>query len=407
MKTGERGRHSKKHITFWYTDACNLRNKLDEFEGRLKIDRPDVIGITEVWMKEELKLDGYHPAICYSRQDRKGGGVLLFINEQFDILECDLGNDQFSEAAWAYISISKKEKLLVGVCYRPPNISEEVNKGLIDLLFQTRQRDAVPAIVMGDFNFPQINWDEGLVEGPLDSQQAEFYNATQQLYWQQNVHCHTRYRDGQTPSQLDLVFSSQNYVIDDMEMSDPIGKSDHVVLKWKYILKSSTDKNGPTYSGTRRRNFKRAKYDEILTSLNQVNWTQIQDMDVEGAWAFIKEQIDSHIEKNVPLQKPPRSRKPGKPWWNRKLTREVVKKYKLWNIYSRTKQQEDYQSYCTQRNKTIQAIREARANYEELISKNVKSNPKALYKYIRSQQRVKPQMNMLYDSDGKLSTYNR
>ena len=57
-KTEKRSRHCKKHIKFWYTNASNLYNKIDELEGRLKIDEPDVIGVTEVWMKEEVKIVG-------------------------------------------------------------------------------------------------------------------------------------------------------------------------------------------------------------------------------------------------------------------------------------------------------------------------------------------------------------
>ena len=176
-KTGGKDRDTRP-IKFWYTNACNLRNKIDEFEGRLKIDKPDIIGVTEVWMKEELKLGGYHPAIQYNRQDKKGGGVLLFISECFEIFECDLGIDLLAESVWSYLRLSKTDKLLVGVCYRPPNTTDEVNKCLIDLLLQTRQRDPVPTIVMGDFNFPQIHWDEGLIEGPPDSQNFENPSVT-------------------------------------------------------------------------------------------------------------------------------------------------------------------------------------------------------------------------------------
>ena len=130
-------------------------------------------------------------------------------------------------------------------------------------------------------------------------------------------------------------------------------------------------------------------------------------MNVEEAWDFIKGQIKLNIDKHVPFCKPQGPRRTGKPLWNRKLTREVVRKYKLWKVYTRTSNQEDFRLYTMQHNKTTQVIREARAKYEEHVTENLKNDPKALYKYIRSQQRFRPKVNMLNDKEGHLTTTDK
>ena len=137
-------------LKFWYTNANNLRNKLDEFQGRVNIDKPDVIGVTEVWMKDEFSIDGYHPAIRYDRhEDKRGGGVLLFVHDKLEVIECNnMFNDQFKEAVWCCIKVDRTAKLLVGVCYRTPSNSDESNQGLLDMLCQTREQGAVETIVM-------------------------------------------------------------------------------------------------------------------------------------------------------------------------------------------------------------------------------------------------------------------
>ena len=129
---------------------------MDEFLVRLKVDMPDVVGVTEVWMKESFCIEGYHPAIRYDRpEDKRGGGVLLFVHEKLEMVDCNaLNSTQSVEAAWCYIKLRKSEKLLVGVCYQPPNSPEDSNKGMIEMLLRTRELGSSQTVVMGDFNFP-------------------------------------------------------------------------------------------------------------------------------------------------------------------------------------------------------------------------------------------------------------
>ena len=60
------------------------------------------------------------------RKEKKGGGVMLFIQNSFEVTECtEFSSSGFEEAVWCVIRLSRTEKLLVGVCYRSPNSSEE------------------------------------------------------------------------------------------------------------------------------------------------------------------------------------------------------------------------------------------------------------------------------------------
>ena len=87
-------------------------------------------------------------------------------------------------------------------------------------------------MIMGDFNYGQICWQSGSVEGPDDSDAACFFNAMTDLFLCQHGQEHTRFRDSQTPSRLDLVFKNEDDMIDEV-FSSPLGKSDHVVLTWE------------------------------------------------------------------------------------------------------------------------------------------------------------------------------
>ena len=94
--------------------------------------RPDIIGLTEVWMKEHYSLQDYHPAFRHDRDaETKGGGVMLFVKEDLYVTECtEINEMRFDEAIWCVIHLSRAEKLLVGLCYRSPNSAKENNEKL-------------------------------------------------------------------------------------------------------------------------------------------------------------------------------------------------------------------------------------------------------------------------------------
>ena len=63
---------NKKQLLCFYTNANSMRNKQNELLGRVEKLHPDM-GVTEVWMKEDDMLPGYHVPFRFDRaQDNKG-----------------------------------------------------------------------------------------------------------------------------------------------------------------------------------------------------------------------------------------------------------------------------------------------------------------------------------------------
>ena len=92
---------------------------------------------------------------------------------------------------------------------------------------------------------------------------------------------------------------------------------------------------------------------------------------------------------------------PKNPWWSKELLKEVKLKYAAWKKHKWSGSQEDYHKYVLQRNKTTEAIRHARFSYENSIIMGMKKEPKKLFKYIRSQQRLKPCIGPLEKETGE------
>ena len=101
---------------------------------------------------------------------------MLLVSSSLQVLECTyLSEHECEESVWYFIKLTSKDKLLVGVCYRAPNSNEDNNSKLNEMLMQTQQAQVSNILVMGDFNYPQIDWESGNVEGPEASSQAHFF----------------------------------------------------------------------------------------------------------------------------------------------------------------------------------------------------------------------------------------
>ena len=77
-------------------------------------------------------------------------------------------------------------------------------------------------------------------------------------------------------------------------------------------------------------------------------------------------------------------------WWNKSLASAIAMKRKLYLKYMQTSFHADYCNYVTQSNLVKSTVRSAQINYEEfLINNKMKTNPKALYSYVKCKQKVK------------------
>ena len=94
-------------------------------------------------------------------------------------------------------------------------------------------------LIMGDFNYPAIDYLQNSVSAGHDSAAAKFLDITQDLLLFQHVTEPTRMRQGQQPSTLDYVFTDSNNVIEEIKYRDPLGKSDHVTLMWDLLIETT------------------------------------------------------------------------------------------------------------------------------------------------------------------------
>ena len=196
------------------------------------IDR-HVIGITESWANEdrvdaELALTGY-VMFMKDKRERRGGGVILYIKEYVQAYEITLKSEADSEEAiWCNI-VTRNSTLVV---YRSPNIGQEE-----DVILQKAIREVSKGecVIMGDFNHDHIQWESLESAGGDDHQ---FLLLTQDCLLNQHVLEPTR--GGNV-----LILSSQNELVDNVKVHEPLGSSDHNQIHFNIKVKT-----GNTYKKT-------------------------------------------------------------------------------------------------------------------------------------------------------------
>ena len=91
-----------------YTNANCLSDKHSELRGRIDIVRLDVIGITEIWQKEEFELKGYQQVRKDRMVGQRGGGVMILVKDYWKIEECrELNQVEIEDCIWCKIKISR------------------------------------------------------------------------------------------------------------------------------------------------------------------------------------------------------------------------------------------------------------------------------------------------------------
>ena len=141
---------------------------------------------------------------------------------------------------WNIITLNRKDKLLVGCIYKSTSSTEYNTNLLIDMLKKAADKHGIShLLIFGDFNFPEIDWMNCLIKGSDSSLPAKFVDRTQDLFLKQHVDFNTRFREGDNPSMLDLIFTNEDYMIENLRSIAPLGHSDHVGLLFMFITYSA------------------------------------------------------------------------------------------------------------------------------------------------------------------------
>lgn len=363
-----------------YANVQSLLNKKSEIELAVAQTYYDLLFFTEVWIPEEAVstdyyLEGYQtPVICAKAR----GGTCIYIKTGLSYSEVHPPNP-VNESSWITVMTGNNRKRLYACIYRSPNSNSENNYNLLEnLAWANRSFNEV--VVVGDFNFPEINWNNSTCGDMLGS---EFLDAVVELGWEQIVNEHTRFRDGQRPSMLDLLFVNDGNLVRNISFGSPFGKSDHLRIQFE-IANEFTK----ITRVNRDIDMKKLDMNKFTAQFNSVDWISfLENNNIETSYNKLVETITETLADCAPLRK--KFPKQRAPWSNRQIGRLSKKKRQKWDRYKYTKSPTDYFAY-TQALKIFNDAKElAIRNYENNIIANKKTCPRKYYSYVGRKNKYK------------------
>ena len=237
-----------------------------------KRESSQAVFIDNLLSDAELGLEGY----VMFRKDRmgiRGGGVLLYVKDTIPAYEIQLREEaDCEEAIWCKL-VTGHKTVTMGVVYRCPNITKESNEKIQNAIREVSKGDC---IVMGDFNHGNIQWDTLESTGVEDQQ---FMCLIQDNFLIQHVLEPTR--GGRV---LDLVLSSQKEFVDNVNIQEPLGSSDHNQVHFNIKIKSDKTKVSRC-----KRNFRKGNYKEMRTILEHIDWNdKMKNKTGAESWNILK-----------------------------------------------------------------------------------------------------------------------
>ena len=388
---------SEKELNCLFLNARSILNnfKFTELKEICKEKDLDLIGIVETWLHSEIKneefdIEGY----TLYRKDRevgRGGGIVLYVKNTIisKITEIDIVKENGTEVLVCEIGNRNHDGILVGVFYRPPNANEEINKNIQDIISQISQSHV---LIMGDFNYPGINWAESI----SDTYSEPFLTMTQDCFLYQHVMQPTRERNV-----LDLILTSEEGMIKHLSIETPLNTSDHSTIYFK--LETSNNNSLSSNKCVETYNYYKANYKSINNEIEKTDWDKaFNHLNTNEMWDRFIDITNKIIETHVP--KYSKNKQNRNKWYNNKLKRLRKQKVMLWDKYSNDETVENYQNYKIILDKYTDEINKAKTKYEEQIATNAKIDSKPFYQYVKSKTRVKEVIGVLRDTEGKTIT---
>lgn len=123
-------------------------------------------------------------------------------------------------------------KLLIDCFYRPPNSDADYLQGLLDIFERTNNTGITKVLILGDFNFPSIDW---VTYNSPDCSASSFIDKLHDLFWSQLNFLATRYAND-AGAVLDLLITSTPEYVKEIVCLPDEFPSDHLLMKCCFAI---------------------------------------------------------------------------------------------------------------------------------------------------------------------------
>jgi hypothetical protein len=311
-----------------------------------------------------------------------GGGVIVYARNGLAILHCDNNNNFNQYCSFYTLDEGSKPDLKITLIYRSPNSNDVNTELLCDLIEETPTTSR--NLVIGDFNFPQINWDTF----ECNNKTRRFVEAINTKSLQQLVTFPTHNKG----NILDLAFTDSPEDILNIEGIGNLGNSDHSIISID-ILSNHTVQNqqDEILDWNKADNIGISKH---LTDAKLA--AQFQGKSVNDCWKIFTNTISNAVEIFVPKKKRQKSNRPV--WITRRVIQLSRQKKRRFKAYCLDKTDENFRIYKTIEKRCKKAIRSSKRKFEKKLASN--KNMKPFNSYVKSKTKQHSSIGpLLVDGD--------
>ena len=383
-----------------------------------KEEMPYFLAFAETYLKEGIKeaeynIEGYSHESSH-RPKRDGGGVIIYINNNFSYQKLVSASDEVCSIVGVYIN---EINLIVFTVYRPPPnynnqfhgeiLEKSFEKIVINNIYKVMRNYTSPApdiILTGDFNFPKAIWCNGIGRPDTDTSNdkslQQLIDVSADLSLLQKVNKGTRESRKGNLNILELIFTNNHELISNIYV-EPSKITDHkyIVCETSYSSVKEDKSSTPVDLNLSSYNYKKADWVNIKKILNETNWVEILKIyeTSEEKLQFILDKVIQIVDDHCAKFKQQRGRNQSKIPRERRILHRKKKKLKLrLGVKHLSSDGRDTIENAIQEidQELLNSLKNERTKEEERAIENMKTNPKHFFsfarKYIKTKSTVGP-----------------
>ena len=294
---------------------------------------------------------------------------------------------------------SLSKRVLIAVCYRPPNADSDFLHNLNSFIEFAIKSNLKDIILLGDFNFPTIQWING--SGfPVTLCETSFTDSLQDHGFLQLVTSPTR-----GSNILDLVLTTNEYLVENIETTDDEAvslKSDHKSIMFDVLLNHK-----PKFAAKRKiYNYNKGDFVALRESLKLLPLTDIvlSENDIDIAWSKWKDTFLAVVDTYIPSRQTSRTYTP--PYFTREIIHILHQKESLRKRARKSNSALLWEKFRELRRSAKRMIKTKKRDYIRNLANTIKFNPKQFWKFFKSKSNKStlPDTMTLADSTFKSSS---
>lgn len=356
-------------------------NKRDALSSLIDTCTADIVILTETWLSSKIadseifECEGMYKFYRFNRDSRSGGGVLIAVRDS--IISSVIPLNLSLEFVCARVHVRNKDFIFCA-CYRPPASSSTFCSELHDVLNRLVVRfPSSSLLLLGDFNFPTINWKSDTPTVSDHSLQAlSFLSLCLDFNLKQLVQEPTRC-SSHSSNVLDLILTTTPELVSPLTYLP--GLSDHCVIQFDLQASASSYKAFKIIRDYRNADFVSIN-NELDTFLTDYI-SRFHTRTVEENWSLFKQKVSDLTDQYIPLKRI-RSNSQA-PWFNARLKRLRNKKKRLFRRAKLTKSAERWDAYEAADTEYKQAVAQSKQEfYQCTLFSLLKDNPRKFWSVV-------------------------